>query len=202
MSDGAKPYVSGETVSTWASFDPRRVQATAAALAASQARVAELEAMLATDNSHYIEVLRLQDEKQALEAESAAKDAALNAMKGERDMWEERANNPRSAVQLTEAQVALNAMREALEQLDAAVWDRLYAKGSLSTEYAQSTAARIKAALSLEAVKLAADAQARRDEAVAALVAQVDGLLNSDLCACLSLHKVEGVRAALAKVKP
>lgn len=99
---------------------------------------------------------------------------------------------------------ALNATREALKgAAHFAEWAHHCEDGRADPKCDVCPAIdAARAALSLEAVKLAAESQARRDEAVAALVAEVDGLLNSDLCACLSLHKVEGVRAALAKVKP
>ena len=87
-----------------------------AALAASQARVAELE------------------------AESAAKDAALHAMR-------------------EKATLVLSGARWMLDS-SSAVHTEFSVVGSAAL-------ADLKAALSLEAVKLAADAQARRDEAVA-----------------------------------
>lgn len=148
------------------------------ALAAFQARVAELgreaemwkDAFLATQDVRASEEESAGDAVRRVVRESAAKDAALNAM------------------------------REALERMlsEDLDWDNgAVGAGNLFRGIA-------RAALSLEAVKLAADAQARRDEAVAeAVLSEVNRRLDMTGAGSLGDFDLQAiVRAALAKVKP
>lgn len=150
---------------------------TRAALAAPQARVAELEAQNATlsrTNAH-------------IRAESAAKDAALHTLRE-----------------------ALEAMR-APEPYDpdTAQWSEPGDEELRATLHVEMKRrwALADAALSLEAVKLAADAQARRDEAIAEAVREACSAAASSrdteaACQVDALHLEPIIRAALAKVKP
>lgn len=76
-------------------------------------------------------VLALIDERDALKACWDKADKDFEACEAERDA--------------AMAQVA--ALREALDRVTAGVWDRLYAKGPLSAEYAQAVQAQVDAAL-------------------------------------------------------
>ena len=76
---------------------------------------------------------------------------------------------------LTESRASEARMREALEKLESGVWDRLYAEGPLSKEYAQSIAKQVKDALSAPV----SDWLAARDRRVAEVM----------------IHRVEALRA-------
>lgn len=169
------------------------------ALTASQARVAELE------------------------AESAAKDAALNALREELEttkyqlgnlskQWPELLRDGQRY--LTEAneeyarrvsaETALNALRVALEKA------RPFLSYGLTLGDMNTAREIVDAALSLEAVKLAADAQARRDEAVAEAVRLIgevrahlsDIYVRDEEDAFHPSDTLNDALAALAKVKP
>ncbi len=161
-------------------------------LAAATLRVAELEAKLEAERDLAVQLVRNEAARtRVVEAESAAKDAALNAL---REALAPYARGAHTIEEFPDHPVHWPA------RLDCK-WCTGFGEDidHLDRRHKHDCPTRVaRAALSLEAVKLAADAQARRDEAVQAVIdawdrdeiGQVDGGLIDDL------------RAALAKVKP
>jgi hypothetical protein len=84
----------------------------------------------------------------AIEQRDAARqEAAELKARIESNIYVVRADYNTLVAKLREAEATIAGMRVALEGLDSALWDRLYAKGPLAKEYAQAVAKEVKAAL-------------------------------------------------------
>jgi chromosome segregation ATPase len=106
---------------------------------------AEVERLKAASDIQEAAIFEAREE--IAESKAYAEEVRQSSVRSHEDSLGFKARAENAEAKLREAEATIAGMRVALEGLDSALWDRLYAKGPLAKEYAQAVAKEVKAAL-------------------------------------------------------